>query len=87
MKIKLEKLWFVLLLADLSPCFSAIENFVGAKSPPGSEHGRETFRIGFHGDKCLNVSGPLNGISFSFFFTLDAFDLVSQNKIWLFLKN
>lgn len=40
-----------LLLVDLSPCLSAIENLVGAKSPPGSAHGSETLSRGFHGCK------------------------------------
>jgi hypothetical protein len=43
------------LLKDLSPCLSVIENFTGAKSPPGSEHGNVTLSSGFQKLKCLNV--------------------------------
>jgi hypothetical protein len=60
-----------------------MENLVGAKSPPGSEHGKVTFNIGFQDVKCLNVWGTFIGISKSFFFVFNDLDLVSQNNIWL----
>lgn len=68
------------LLADLSPCLSAIENLVGAKSPPGSEQGNDTLSNGFQGDKCLNLSGSF-GFKSSFFFKFPPLDRISQNKI------
>lgn len=70
-----------MLLVDLSPCLSDMLNLIGAKSPPGSEHGKETLSRGRHVPKCLNVSGTFIGMSSSFFFAFNDFDLVSQNNI------
>jgi hypothetical protein len=70
-----------LLLVDLSPWRSEMENFIGAKSPPGSEHGKLTLSSGFHETKCLNVSGTFMGKSISFFFNVEAFERVSQKQL------
>jgi hypothetical protein len=58
-----------------------MENLMGAKSPPGSEHGKLTLSNGFHETRCLNVSGTFMGKSISFFFNVEAFERVSQNRI------
>lgn len=68
-------------LNDLSPCLSEIENLVGAKSPPGSEHGNDTLSNGLHDTKCLNVCGTFIGKSSSFFLAFNDLDRVSQNRI------
>ena len=64
-----------------------MQNLVGAKSPPGSEQGSVTLRMGLHKVKCLNVCGTFIGKSISFFFGLIVFERVSQKRIWLWEKN